>query len=55
MTDCNQKRKALLDLISSHEQWILSNSYDSDGVKERRAWIEECQQELKQLETTANV
>ena len=49
------KRKRILDLIASHEQWIKSNSYDSEGVKERREWIEECQQELKQLETTANV
>lgn len=42
-------RQRLLDLIKSHEQWIQTNSYDSEGVKERKEWIDECQQELRQL------
>ena len=39
----------LRNLIKSHEQWIRGNKHDSEGVKEHREWIEECEQELEKV------
>lgn len=41
--------KKILVQISEHERWIQANCYDADGAKERKEWIEECQNLLVNL------
>lgn len=36
--------------ICEHQKWIAANSFDSDGVKERQEWIDECINEIETLE-----
>lgn len=38
--------------ICEHQKWIAANSFDSDGVKERQEWIDECVKEIETLEET---
>ena len=42
----------LKDRICEHQKWIDANSFDSDGVKERQEWIDECLKEIETLEET---
>lgn len=46
----NIEKQRLLNLIKMHQTWIKSNSFDYEGVKERKQWINECKDELEQLE-----
>lgn len=48
-TDTATRKQQLSAQIHEHQQWIQSNRFDSEGVKERQEWIEECQQELDSL------
>ena len=35
--------------IVRHEEWIHCNRHDAEGVKERREWIKECEDQIENL------